>query len=68
MGPEQHAQHDYADVTHEISTFHEQLLHARSSGNPDAELEAERKMNESLDELNDVMRALGRTASNGEKQ
>lgn len=62
MGPEQHAGHDYAEITVEVSSFYEQLSFARHNGDADAELEAERKMNESLDELNDVLKALGRTA------
>ena len=63
MRPEEHATHDYAEITHEVSTFHDQLIHARSTGDADTELEAERKMNASLDELSDVLRALGRTAT-----
>lgn len=60
--PDQHIQRDYDELTVEVSSFYERLCFARSNSDPDAELEAERKMNESLGELGDVIRALGRTA------
>lgn len=61
--PEQVQQRDYAELTTEVSSFYERLEFARHNADPDAELEAERKMNASLDELGDVIRALGRIAS-----
>lgn len=60
--PEQHIQGDYTELTVEVSSFYERLCFARHNGDPDSELEAERKMNGSLDELSDVIRAIGRTA------
>lgn len=60
--PEQHQHHDYQELTLEVSTFYDQLQFARHCGDPDAELEAEAKLNASLDELGDTIRAIGRTA------
>lgn len=60
--PDQHIQGDYTELTVEVSSFYERLCFARDNADPDAELEAERKMNGSLDELSDVIRAMGRTA------
>lgn len=62
MTPEQHQQTDYAELTVEVSAFYEQLCFARHCADPSSELEAERKMNSSLEELGDVIRSIGRTA------
>lgn len=62
MEARDHAAHDYGEITVEVSSFYERLCFARDNGDPDAELEAERKMNASLDELSDTIKALGRTA------
>lgn len=62
MDGKEHAAHDYGELTVEVSSFYERLCFARENGDPDAELEAERKMNDSLDELSDTIKALGRTA------
>lgn len=63
--PEEHSQTDYQELTVEVSSFYERLCFARHNADPDTELEAETKMNASLDELGDVLRALGRTANYG---
>lgn len=60
--PEEHSAHDYQGLTVEVSSFYERLCFARDNADPDAELEAEGKMNASLDELSDTIKALGRTA------
>lgn len=60
--PEQHTQSDYLELTTEVSAFYDRLQFARHNDDPNAELEAERKMNASLEELGDVLRAMGRTA------
>lgn len=62
MEGKHHAAHDYQELTVEVSDFYDRLQFARDNCDPDAELEAETKMNASLDELSDTIKALGRTA------
>lgn len=56
---EQHQQQDYSELSVEVSSFYERLQYARSVADMPGELENERKMNSSLEELGDVIRALG---------
>lgn len=60
--PEQHQQSDYSELTVEVSSFYDRLQFARHCEDTTAEQEAETKMNGSLEELGDVIRAIGRTA------
>lgn len=60
--PEQHQYSDYADITLEVSTYYDRMQFARHCEDPDTETEAEAKMNAGLEELGDVIRAMGRTA------
>lgn len=62
MESKDHAAHDYSEITVEVSSFYERLCFARHNGDADTELEAEDKMNRSLEELSDVLKAMGRLA------
>lgn len=60
--PQEHQQTDYTELTVEVSAFYERLCFARHNEDPAVELETETKMNASLEELGDLIRAMGRTA------
>lgn len=57
--PEQPEIKTYVDLTTEVSSQYERLVHARGNDDPITVFRAERDMNSSLEQLGDVIRALG---------